>query len=91
MSDWLQLLVFLLVAAAIFALISRAMRKRDERWESEDWRQPDRDSVKFGTPLLEIQSMLEPDRKHQVEETRRARLEEEESGDPPDAGRAEDD
>lgn len=86
MNDWLQLLVLLAVAALIFAILSRAMRKREERWESDDWREPDRSSVKFGTPLLELQSLLEPDRRHQVEEVRRARLEEEESGDPPEPG-----
>jgi hypothetical protein len=87
MNDWVQLLVLLAVAAALFALLSRAMRKRDERWESDDWRDPGRSSVKFGTPLLEIQSLLEPDRKHQTEETRRVKLEEEESGDPPEPGK----
>ena len=72
-------------------LVGRAMKQRDARWESDDWRQKDRGTVKVGTALLEIQSLFQPGTRHQVEEVRRARLEEEESGDPPEAGDGEDD
>ena len=86
MSDWVQLLLLLGAVGVVFLLISRAMAQREARWEGDDWRQEDRPSVKMGTPLLEIQSMFEPDRKNQIEEVRRARLEEEGvGGDPPDA------
>ncbi len=85
MSDLLQLALFAAVFLVIFLLITRAMKQRDARWEGDDWRQRDRGSVKVGSALLEIHSMFEPDRKHQVEETRRAHLEEEESGAPPKA------
>ena len=86
MSDLAQLAALAAAFLVVFFLVGRAMKQRADRWESDDWRQAERGSVKVGNALLEIHSMLEPDRKHQVEEVRRARLEEEESGDPPEAG-----
>jgi len=86
MSDWAQLAVLGAGFLAVFLLVGRAMRKREARWESDDWRQQGRGSANVGNALLEIHSLLQPDRRHQVEEVRRSRLEEEESGDPPEAG-----
>jgi len=86
MSDLTQLILLGVAFLVVFVLISRAMKQREARWESDDWRQKDRGTVKVGTALLEIQSMFQPGTRHQVEEVRRARLEEEESGDPPEAG-----
>lgn len=74
------------VSLIAFLLITRAMQQREKRWESDEWRQSERGAVKVGNALLEIHSMLEPDRKHHLEEVRRARLEEEDSGDPPEPG-----
>jgi len=86
MSDLVQLAILGATFLIVFLLISRAMKQRDARWESDDWRQKDRGTAGFGNALLEIQSFFQPGAKNQVEEVRRARLEEEESGDPPEAG-----
>ncbi len=86
MSDLVQLALLGAAFLVVFLLISRAMQQRDARWESDDWRQKDRGTAGFGNALLEIQSFFQPGARNQVEEVRRVRLEEEESGDPPDAG-----
>ena len=86
MSDLAQAGILVAALAVVFVLVSWAMRQREARWESDDWRQSQRGSVKVGNALLEVHSLLEPSRRNQVEETQRARLEEEESGDPPVAG-----
>jgi hypothetical protein len=90
MSDLAQLALFGVALITVFLVIGRTMRRREERWESEDWRQPDRGNVKVGNALLEIHSLLQPDRRHQVEEMQRERTEAEESGDPPVPGAATD-
>lgn len=86
MSDLAQLAILGAVFLVIFLLISRAMKQRADRWESDDWRQKGRGTAGFGNALLEIQSFFQPGAKHQVEEVRRVHLEEEDSGDPPEAG-----
>ena len=86
MSDVVQVAVLLLVAIVVFLLISRAMRKREERWESDEWRQEDRPSVGFGNALLQIQSLLQPQAGHQVEEVMRQRREDAGPADPPAPG-----
>jgi len=86
MSDLAQLALLGAAFLVVFLLVGRAMKRRDARWESDDWRQRDRGTASFGNALLEIQSFLQPGAKHQVEEVRRVRLEEEEAGDPPESG-----
>jgi len=86
MSDLVQLGLLGAAFLIVFLLVGRAMKQRDARWESDDWRQKGRGTASFGNALLEIQSFFQPGAKHQVEEVRRVRLEEEESGDRPEAG-----
>jgi len=86
MSEALQVGLLIASLAVVFVLVSRAMARREARWESDDWRQPDRGGVKVGNALLEIHSLLQPDRRHQLEEVRRERRHDEDSGDPPDSG-----
>lgn len=85
MSDWAQLAILGAAFLIVFLLIGRAMKQRDARWEGDDWRQKGRGTASFGNALLEVQSFFQPGARHQVEEVRRARLEEDESGDPPEA------
>lgn len=86
MSDVVQAAALLLVAIVVFLLISRAMRKREERWESDEWRQEGRPSVGFGNALLQIQALFQPQAKHQVEEVIRQRREDAGPADPPTSG-----
>lgn len=48
------------------------------------WRHSKASSTSLGTAMLAVQSILEPDKEHVVEERRRADREESEDGDPPD-------
>lgn len=86
MSDWAQLAILGAAFLIVFLLIGRAMKQRDARWEGDDWRQKGRGTASFGNALLEVQSFFQPGARHQIEEVRRARLEKDESGDPPEAG-----
>lgn len=85
MSDWAQLAILGAVFLIVFLLIGRAMKQRDARWESDDWRQKNRGTASFGNALLEVQSFFQPGARHQIEEVRRVHREEDESGDPPEA------
>lgn len=86
MNDLTQAALLLLAAVVAFLLISRGMRKREERWASDDWRRDDRPSTGLGNALLEIQSLLEPGSKSQVEEVMRQRREDAGPADPPTPG-----
>ena len=58
MSDLVQLAILGAAFLIVFILIGRAMKQREARWESDDWRQSGRGTVTFGNALLEIHSML---------------------------------
>jgi hypothetical protein len=70
-----------LVAAVLFLLHRVALWMEGRGWLYYRTRKSSRASV--GNALLELQSLLEPDRSHTVEVRRLEQLEEDESGDPP--------
>ncbi len=85
MSDLTALLVLVGAAIALLYGIGRALKKREERWESDDWRRKT-PTIKVGNALLEIQSLVDPGARAALEERQRERKEEEGEGDPPTAG-----
>lgn len=85
MSELAQLALMILVLVAAFLWVGWLMRRRDERWASAEWRRGG-SSARVGNALLEVQALLEPDRRHALQERQRSRRDDEGSADPPTSG-----
>ncbi len=85
MSQLAQLGLVIVLFVGAFLWIGWLMKRREQRWESDEWRRGG-SSARVGNALLEVQSLLEPDRRHALEERRRSKRDDEDLGDPPTAG-----
>ncbi len=82
MSQLGQLALLILLLLGAFLWVGWLMKRREQRWDSDDWRRGGT-SARVGNALLEVQSLLEPDRRHGLQERRRSKRDDEDSGDPP--------
>ncbi len=85
MSELAQLAIVIVVAVGAFLWVGWLMKRREQRWVSDDWRRGG-SSARVGNALLEVQSLLEPDRRHMLQERQRSRRDDEGSADPPTPG-----
>jgi hypothetical protein len=77
-------LIAAVVAAVVYGLHRSAVWAERKGWIY--YRKARGSSGTLGSALLEVQSLLEPSKRHVVEERRRDVAEDEESGDPPLGG-----
>jgi hypothetical protein len=79
--------LFALLAAIglLYALHRMALSAEDRGWVYYLNRKPN--SSTLGNAFLEIQSMIEPEKRSLVEARKEETVEEDEQGDPPEAGR----
>jgi hypothetical protein len=77
-------LIAAVVAAVVYGLHRSAVWAERKGWIY--YRKGRGSSGTLGSALLEVQSLLEPSKRHVVEERRRNAAEDEESGDPPLGG-----
>ena len=82
---WRTALWILGIALAMYALHRLALWMESRGWIY--YRKHKRGSAAIGNALLEIQSFYRPSVEHVIEERQEEQREEDESGDPPKAGR----
>ena len=78
-------LVVVLIAAALFAIDRLFLYFESRGWLY--WRKKKASPGAKGVALLELQSILEPQKVHQIEQMRQGQVEEDENGDPIDRDR----